>query len=64
MEDKTEKDKKPKSKKEKKSKKKDKEKEAQSEEISNGKNDDSIQSEKDIDKRLDTIIETLLSDKT
>ena len=64
MEDKKEKEKESKSKKEKKSKKKDKEKGAQSEEISTGKNDDSNQSEKDIDKRLDNIIETLLSDKT
>ena len=46
------------------SKKKDKGKDAQSEEISTGKNDDSNQSEKDLDKRLDNIIETLLSDKT
>jgi len=57
MEDKKEKD--SKSKKEKKSKKK----EAQSEE-SSGKLDDSIQSDKDIEKRLDKIIETLLSEKT
>ena len=57
MENKKEKD--SKSKKEKKSKKK----EAQSEE-SSGKLDDSIQSDKDIEKRLDKIIETLLSEKT
>ena len=57
MEDKKEKD--SKSKKEKKSKKK----EAQSEE-SSGKLDNSIQSDKYIEKRLDKIIETLLSEKT